>query len=1025
MQAAMKKSSKSDPAHTGSGSTGRQGPHAVLRHGLGEILILGGAFLFLATPLAAQQRVTGTVKAADTGNPLAGAQVSVKGTSIGTLTAGDGAYQITAPSPQDTLVFTFIGYQRQEVPINGRSVVDVTMPQQVLALQQIVVVGYGTQRKRDVTGAVSTVQGNTLQQTPTPSVSQTLQGKVAGVQVTPASGAPGSQAIIRIRGTGTLNNASPLYVVDGMMTDNIDYLNPEDVASVEVLKDASATAIYGSRGANGVIIITTKKGTPSRTTQWSARAYVGTQSVLHQISLANAREYATLANELAANTGVPPYFANPSSVTGGTNWQDAVFQSAPIQNYELTASGGSDRVTYYFSGNFQDQQGVIPRSGYGRTTLRLNNDYQLSPHIELGHNIAFTNTQSHDPPNVVSMLYHADPTVSVYDTSGVFANANIRSSAGNPVAAIHYTDNTRNTNRLVGTLYADATFLTHFDFRSNFGLDYDRSDFRNFLPVYTVSPTQQNQTSRINVEMGNTHSWLWENTLTYNYSTEQNHLKLLGGITAQSYFTDLLGGARTDVVGSTKNLWYLNAGAATGQTNSESASNWKMLSYLFRANYTYHDKYMFTGSMRIDGSSRFGANNRYGYFPSLALGWDLAQEPFMQNMKSISAFKLRASWGQTGNDKIGAYPSVATIAGNLNAVFGEPQALQYGAAPIDLANPDVKWERTTQTDVGLDMAFLQGRIEATVDYYDRLTDGILVQVPIPLYVGANSNPTVNAAKVANSGFEASLNWTQEIGNVKVQIGANASTVKNRVKALGQGQDQILGGGLPNEVAFTTRTVPGHPVGEFWGYKVIGVIQDSAELGSVPILAGEQPGDLRFADINGDSVITDADKTFLGSSIPSLIYGFNIGATWKAFDLSANFAGQAGNKIFNAKKGIRFGVDNFETSYLNAWTASQHSNTEPRVTNAGANYKSSSRFIESGAYLMLQSAQLGYRLPESLTSKMGVQTARLYVAGQNLFQSTPYSGYSPLITSSNVIANGIDLGTYPTARTVTVGLNVTF
>jgi TonB-linked SusC/RagA family outer membrane protein len=997
----------------------------MLRRGLSGFLVLGGAFLFLATPAAAQQRVTGTVRAADTGKPLAGTQVAVKGTSIGTLTAGDGAYQISVPTLQDTLVFTYIGYQRQEVAINGRSVVDVTMPQQVLALQQIVVVGYGTQRKRDVTGAVSSVQGNTLQQTPTPSVTQTLQGKVAGVQVTPASGAPGSQAIVRIRGIGTLNNASPLYVVDGMMVNDISYLNPQDVQSVEVLKDASATAIYGSRGANGVIIITTKKGTPSKNTQWSARGYVGTQSVLHKISLANAQQYAKLANELAANTGVPPYFANPSSVTGGTNWQDAVYQAAPIQNYELTASGGSDRVTYYFSGNFQRQEGIIPRSAYGRVTLRLNNDYQLTPNIELGHNIAFSSTQAHRPPNVVSMLYHADPTIPVYNNSGDFSNANVRSSAGNPVAAIHYTNNDSTTNRLVGNLYADATFLTHFDFRSNFGLDYERGDLRDFLPVYVVSPTQQNQTSTINVRMGATNSWLWENTLTYNYSTEQNHLKLLGGITAQSFYTDLLGGGRTNVVGNSKNLWYLNAGAATGQTNSESASNWKMLSYLFRANYTYHDKYMFTGSLRIDGSSRFGANNRYGYFPSLALGWDLAQEPFLKDMKSISAFKLRASWGQTGNDKIGAYPAVATIAGNLNAVFGEPQALQYGAAPVDLANPDVKWERTTQTDVGLDMAFLGGRVEATLDYYNRLTDGILVQVPIPLYVGANSNPTVNAAKVANNGFEGSLNWTHDIGDVKLQLGANASTVNNKVKALGQGQDQILGGGLPNEVAFTTRTVPGHPVGEFWGYKVIGVIQDSAQLNSVPILAGEQPGDLRFADTNGDGVITDADKTFLGSSIPSFVYGFNVGVSWKALDLSANFAGQSGNKIFNAKKGIRFGVDNFETSYLNAWTGPNTSNTEPRVTNAGANYKSSTRFIENGSYLMLQSAQLGFRLPESLTSKMRVQTARLYVAGSNLFLSTPYSGYSPFITSSNVIANGIDLGVYPTARTVTVGLDVTF
>lgn len=990
------------------------------------MLIAVGAFLLAPAPARAQQhQVTGTITNDSTHAPLAGAQVSVKGTSIGTLSRGDGTYTLTVPSAQDSLVVTYIGYARREVAIAGRSVVDVALAPQVLAMQQLVVVGYGSQRRRDVTGSVSSLDSTSIVATPTPSVSTTLQGRVAGVQVTPASGQPGAQAVIRIRGTGTLNDASPLYVVDGMMVNNIDFLNPQDIASIEVLKDASATAIYGSRGANGVILITTKKGRPGKATRWTASTYQSVQSVMHKIPLVDASQYAMLADEQAANQGVTPPFANPASVGPGTDWQNAVFRSAPERNYELTASGGSDKVTYFFSGDYTDQQGVIPRSGYQRTTLRVNNQYQLSPHIQFGHHIAFSYTKQGQPPNVLSMLYRADPTVPVRDSAGNFADATVHGgSAGNPVAAIHYTDNTGDDTHLVGNLYADVTWMGHFDLHSNFGIDYDRSDYRSFLPVYEVSPTQQNQTSTLTVQTGNTHTWLWENTLTYTRDTRDQRLKLLGGITAQSFFTETLGGGRTNIAGNTQNLWYLSAGDASGATNFDYASNWRMLSYLARANYTYRNRYMLTASLRVDGSSRFGSANRYGSFPSVAVGWDLAQEPFLSDVHAISALKLRASWGETGNDKIGAYPGIPVITGNLNAVFGSPQALQYGADPVALANPLVKWERTTQSDVGLDMAFLQDRIQATVDYYHRLTNGILVQVPIPAYVGVNQEPTVNAASVLNDGFEASVDWTRNIGSVRVDLGANASTVHNEVKSLGQGNDQILAGGLGNEITYTTRTAVGHPIGEFWGYKVIGVFQDSAQVANSPTRGTEAPGDLIFKDINGDGTITSADKTFLGSPIPTLIYGFNVGLRYGRFDVSANFAGQAGNKIFNGKEAVRFGFDNYQTSFLNRWHGPGTSNSQPRITQAGTNYVASSRFIEDGSFLKFQTGEIGYLLPDAVTTPLGVQTARLYLSGTNLFMWTKYSGYTPQVTSGSVIATGIDLGVYPPSRVITVGLNVT-
>ncbi len=1003
---------------------------AKLRSVLTGLVIVPAVLLCGTSPvLAQQQRVTGTVTAAAGGQPLPGVQVSVKGTAVGTLTSGDGRYALTAPSPQDTLVFTSIGYAQQEVGIDGRSVVDATLVEQAVPLQQIVVTGYGTQRKRDVTGAISSIQGEKVSRVPTTSVTKALQGQVAGVQVTPASGEPGSEAVVRIRGTGTLNNASPLYVVDGMLLDDISFLSPNDVASIEVLKDASATAIYGSRGANGVIIVTTKKGSASRATQWTANAYVGTQSVLHPIDLVNAQQYATLANELAANQNLPPYFANPSSVGAGTDWQDAVFQTAPMQNYQITASGGSDKVTYYFSTNYIDQEGVLPRSPFRRLTVRLNNDYQLAEHVKLGHNLNFSYTDDKRAPGVLGMLYRADPTVAPRDENGDFSDANLRSSAGNPAAAVFYTHNKENGGRLVGNVFADFDFLRHFDFRSSFGLDYDRSDLRTFVPTYVVSATQQNQISGLTVETGNSHSWLWENTLTYNYNVGDNRLSLLGGVTAQAFYTELLGGQRSNIVGTTSNLWYLDAGDAEGQTNFNSASDWKMLSYLFRTNYTYKDRYLFTGSLRVDGSSRFGADNRYGYFPSLAVGWDIAQEPFMQNQNAISALKLRASWGEIGNDKIGAYPGIPVVTGNLNAVLGSDQTLHYGASPIALANPDVKWEKTVQTDVGADMAFMGGRLEASVDYYHRLTDGILVQVPIPLYVGVNEQPFVNAAKVLNRGVEGSLSLTQAIGGLQLTLGANGSTIHNEVRELGGGKEEIFAGGLGNEIRLTTRTAPGHPIGAFWGYQVVGVLQDANDVASSAILPGEAPGDLKYADLNNDGTITTADMTYIGSPIPDFIYGLNARAAWHGFDLSAVFAGQSGNEVFNGKKAVRFGVENFETSFLQRWNGAGTSDTEPRVTNAGVNYQSSTRFIEDGSYFKLQTAELGYQLPESLTSPLGVQTARLYVAGSDLFMVTDYSGYSPEVTNSSdpnsVIAAGIDLGIYPPARTITVGLNVSF
>lgn len=988
----------------------------------------------LALPASAQQaQVTGTVTEAGTDQPLAGVDVRVEGTAIGTVTNAQGRYMLRVPRAEDRLVFSLIGYGDQTVAIEGRSVVDVSLEVAALALQELVVTGYGVQQRRDVTGAVSSVSGTEVVEMATTSVAQSLQGKVAGLQVTPASGEPGEGAIIRIRGVGTLNNASPLFVVDGMLTDDIQFLVPEDVESIEVLKDASATAIYGSRGANGVIIITTRKGVESTGTNYRFRAYAGTQEVLDEIDLVNAEQYVMLTNELAANQGQPSPF--PDGFTGpSTDWQDVIFESAPIQNYQFTASGGTDRVTYYFSANYIDQAGVVPHSEFERVTLRLNNDYDLSSSIKVGHNLNFTWTEDQRPPNVLSQIYRAEPTVAPRAADGSFNPIDL-ASAGNPSASLFYTNNEGGAQRLVGNVYAEATFLDDFSFRSSFGLDYDRSDFRAFSPVFFVDPQQQNVESNLRVESGNRYNWLWENTLGWSYLTDDHRLTLLGGITAQSSYQETIGGTRVNVVGDDPSLWYLDAAANEGATNFNSATDWSMLSYLFRTNYTLMDRYMFTGSIRVDGSSRFGEDNKYGYFPSAAVGWDLAQESFMENVDAVSALKLRASWGRIGNDKIGAYPSVALVTGNLNYVLGDQ--LAFGAAPVALANPRVQWEETEQVNFGLDAALFRGRIDATFEYYSRTTDGILVQVPIPGYVGVNQEPFVNAAEVRNRGLEGTVTWFGNLGSLGLELSANAATVDNEVLALGEGREEIFGGGI-GVVPFTTRTVPGQPIGSYWGYRVEGVFQDQAEIDNSATRGGEQPGDLKYADMNGrnengeltgqpDGVINADDQTFIGSPIPDVIYGFDANFRFGPFDAGIGFSGQAGNEVYNAKRQRRFEYENFETQWLDRWTGPGTSNTEPRITNDGHNFLASERWIEDGAFLKLHSARIGYRLPQSLSQRIGVDIARIYVNGTNLMMWSDYTGYTPELTANSVIASGLDRfeGVYPPARTITAGVDLTF
>ena len=972
--------------------------------------------------LQAQQRVSGTVTDAASGEALIGVTIAVKGTSSGAVTDVNGAYALSATDANATLVFTYTGYVTQEIALEGRATLDVKMGTAENIINEVVVIGYGTQKKSDLTGAVGSIKTKEIERVPTASIDQALQGKIAGVYVTPASGQPGAGAVIRIRGTGTLNNANPLYVVDGMLLDDASFVNPQDVESIEVLKDASATAIYGNRGANGVIIITTKRGESGDKARISLSTYYGTQSLTRQIPMANAAEFAQMYNELTGKQ----YFPDPAALGAGTNWQDVVYQDAPIANVQLSANGGSKKLLYNVSGNYFSQEGTLRESKFERVTLRLNNEYQLSDPIRLGNNISFMHVKAHNPPGVLNSTLQMPPVYAERDSTGKFSDPTFFGTAiGNPAADLFYKNNNHSMgNRVVGTVFADVKFLKYITFRSNFGLDMWNIKSRYFEPAFQVSVSQLNKNDRLEIGFSEARSWLWENTLTFDKEFGSSRLNVLAGYTSQETHFESFGAARSNFPSTNDNLLYLSAGNDTTQTNYGDAGEWAMISYLGRVNFTLLDRYLFTASIRADGSSLFSPDNRWGYFPSFALGWNIAQEPFLSRQALFDRLKLRASWGIVGNDKTQLYPSFGIIQGGLYAIFGPDETLNTGASLISLSNPDVRWEEARQTDVGLEAAVLQGRLSAEIDWYNRNTYDILYPLPVPDYVGSQGNPVVNVADVRNRGFDFTLNWRETRGKVGYNFTGILSTVENVVTKLDKRKSEVSGGGTATGDVTLTRV--GRPIGEFYGYKVVGIFQNADDLSKYPGLGDEKAGDFIFQDTNGDSTISALDKVFLGSPIPKFTYGFSAGVELFGFDVNADFFGVYGNKIVNGKAFARYGVYNWEkTFYDGRWTGEGTSNTVPRVTNGGHNYQMSDFFVHDGSFFRLRSLVLGYTMPRSLSTPIGITKARIYVTGTNLWTKQKYTGYSPEFPGSSVFDVGVDNGSYPIAKSIIFGLNVNF
>lgn len=1008
-------------------------------------------FLFISAFAFAQERtVKGRVTSPD-GQGIPGVSVLLMGTNVGTITDIDGEYQLSftdslslIENSPSVLVFSSVGFVSQQKVLGTQSMIEVQMLEDTVQLEEVVVIGYGSVRKSDLTGSVSSVKGTDLTKIPSANAEQALQGKVAGVQVTSNSGAPGEPPSIRIRGVGTLNNSAPLFVVDGVFFEDITFLNSSDIESMEVLKDASSTAIYGSRGANGVILITTKQGEvgDGRPTVNVSTEYA-IQRIENKIDLLNGREFGAAVNDIFPGT-----YSNLDALDD-IDWQDLVFkETAPLQNYQLSVSGGSEKMTYYVGAGIFDQQGIIPKSNYQRISLKINNSYKLSDNVKVGHNFSVSRYTRVDVPNVVPTVYRAWPingpfiTDPANGTIGDFAEVN---GSSNALAALEFSNDKTKGVRAVGNFYMDVKFLNNFTFKSSVGIDWDNSDKTVFSPKFFVSTKQQNEENDLTLTNRDNSLWVWENTLSYDRVFDIHRINAIVGYTLQEENRKSLIGGVEGLIRETEDFRYIgdvqnSNGDPNSRVSGSTAESFSILSYLFRVNYTLMDKYLLTMTGRIDGSSKFGKSNQYGFFPSFGIGWNIGDENFLSTSNVITNLKLRGSWGITGNEKIPVDSRFPLVESGLNAVFGPNEDLVLGASLDKTSNEDLKWESTTQTDVGLEIGLFKNKLTAEFDYYRRVTSDILVEVISPGHLGNGDFARVvdNVGEVLNYGFEYNVTWRHKVGDLEYNIGLLGNTVHNEIRKLGSStgaNSEIRNGDLRNGELVTLSTI-GLPIGAFNGYKVVGVFQNQGELDAFPSLPGQRVGDLRFEDVDGNDVLDANDRTFIGSPIPDLVFGINLGLAYKGFDFSANISGQTGNKIYNGKKAVRPELANFESVVNDRWTGEGTSNTEPRLTAGGTNFNASTYFIEDGSFVRLRNIVVGYSFPSRLLDKINVKQARIYLKGTNVFTLTEYSGYTPEIGTSrnennsearsdNVLSSGIDLGVYPITSVYSLGLNLTF
>ena len=1031
------------------------------------ILVIMGASC--ASALAQQLR--GTVKD-EAGEPVIGAAVLVKGTTTGTTTDIDGSFLLANVPEGSVLEVSSIGYQSVSVTVNGDAPLDIIIKEDTMILDDVVVIGYGVQKKSVVTASIAKVDAEDLGATAPLRVDNALKGLAAGVNVTSSSGQPGAAARIRIRGTGTINNSDPLYIVDGMPIEGgIDYLNPNDIESIEVLKDAASGAVYGARAANGVILVTTKKG--SGKTRVAYNFTYGFSSPWREREVLNASEYAVMMNEGRVNAGMMPLYPDPYKYGEGTDWQKEVFNyNAPSQSHELSVSGASERVNYYLSLGYNSQDGIVGgnygRSNYDRLSVRSNIGCTLFDNSEdrnwlnkatIGTNLSYayitstgvtTNSTWGSPLGSALALspilgVHATAEeaesylgitdyVHMYDKDGsifMLPGADYNEMV-NPVASLSLPANKGWSHKFVGNFNFELQIWDNLKFRTSLGADLSFWGSDGYTPIYYLGTNNKATYSSASSESDRGLVWQLENILTYDKTIGKHSFSVLLGQSMKESSGYYLGGSARYLKDYNKPyLSYTNSVVENGDYNAWGAPNpkSKLASWFFRASYNYDERYMAQVTVRRDGSSRFGANNRWGTFPSFSPGWHLHKEPYIRMPYWFNTAKLRFSWGQNGNDNIGDFRYTVLTSSNNNYIFGEDENIIIGTKASGLANPDLKWETSTQTDIGIDLGFLSNSLTFTIDWLRKVTSGMLMEMNVPTYVG-EAKPIGNVGIMNNSGVEMELGYKLSKGGWDFNVKGNLSYLRNRLIEYGNESgwanlDSFQGTGA------ISRAENGMPFPFFYGYKTDGVFQNMDEVNSYVnsegglIMPDAVPGDVRFVDMNGDGKITADDRTCIGDGTPDWTWGLTLNLAWRGIDLSMLWQGTIGNDVYDATRRNDISKTNLPAYMLNRWTGEGTSDKYPRfVLGDSVNWQSSDLMVYDGSYLRLKNIQLGYTLPEHITRRIFISKLRVFVAAENLLTLTKYHGYDPEISSGGT-SLGIDYGVYPQARTFSFGVNVAF
>lgn len=1006
---------------------------------------LEGTHIILTTEaikdLHAQQQaktVTGTVTDVS-GEPIIGANIRIKGTTTGTITDIDGNFSIEA-EPQSVIEVSYIGYLTQETVINNQKSIRFLLKEDTKTLDEVVVIGYGVQKKADLTGSVANINTEKLNTQSNANIGQALQGKIAGVDIVSQGGAPGSGTRIMVRGIGTLNNASPLYIVDGMYMNSIDHINPNDIASIDVLKDASSAAIYGSRAANGVIIVTTKEGSNTEgkpIIDLSVNLGISTASkFLDMLDAKGWAEVTTIARQAIGKPALD--MATDLANKPDNDWQDIMFRPALMQNYNLSVKGGGKYSTYYTGLGYFNQDGIVKGTNYQRYNIQSKNDYKRGI-FSAGTNLIIS--FSHDKPlhqelrgGMIGTILQSVPTLEKYDDTREGGYGGTYGDVVNiphPLAIIddNIMDRYNENVKIFANLYAQIELFIGLKYKLNLTPDFSFERYKNYLNKYDFG-LATNSITQLTERQRRRRNILVENLLTFDRTFGEHKISALAGYTYQdSRFRHIQAYGE----GLPQGLEEIDA-ATTNRSNEGNSWRSVLTSILGRVFYSYQNKYLFTATIRRDGSSKFGKNNRYGYFPSFSLGWNVAEEKFMENVHWLDQLKLRGGYGVLGNQEIDNYQYSSTITTGINYPDGNGGLLQ-GAFPKNFANPDIKWEETAMTNVGIDFMAFNNRLSLTADYYVKNTKDILLTVPIPISSGGANDPIRNAGKIRNNGFEFNLGWMDQ-PNPDISYGINliGSFNKNKVIAMGSESGSIKGGST-NQNITTSETKAGYPIGGYWLISTAGYFNSQEEVDAYAkdgkkIQPAAEPGDIKFVDANNDGVINDDDRVFQGSPFPDFTFALNGNMRYKNFDLSIGLQGVLGNKIYNATRQTLEDVtkgSNFLASCLDYWTPENKNASHPRLTWDDPNRNTraeSDRYLENGSYLRLRSVQLGYTFPQTWF-KGAIQHARVYINAENLFTITSYSGYSPDVNADNANYRGFDNFIYPTNRTFMLGLNVTF